>query len=63
MDVDITAPLVYFPERSTSKTCIAADLGRLIVTNTFDKAVDEMSNGFMGTDRIKATLKDVEIFV
>ena len=77
MDIDVTAPLIYFPESSVSKKYISADLGRIIVNNTFDK-VDEMGkmmndnhttkngdddDGFIGTDIIKATLSDVELFM
>lgn len=75
MDIDVTAPLIYLPESSVSKKCISADLGRIIVNNTFDK-VDEMEkmmndnyttnndgDDFIGTDIIKATLSDVELFM
>ena len=69
MDIDVTAPLIYFPESSLSRKCISADLGRIIVNNTFDKVDSDTvepghpNDGFIGTDVIKATLTDVELFV
>uniref|UniRef100_A0A7M5X1J9 Chorein N-terminal domain-containing protein n=2 Tax=Clytia hemisphaerica TaxID=252671 RepID=A0A7M5X1J9_9CNID len=63
LDIDITAPLVYVPESSTSKRCIAFDLGRMVVSNNFTKSTDGNSDDLMGVDLIKANLKDVEVFV
>jgi len=68
LDVDIVAPLVYLPRFSSSKTCLAADLGRIIITNNFSKSKEEAdeNNGphdLFGVDTIEAKLKDVELYV
>lgn len=66
LDVDITAPLIYFPKLSTSTTCVVADLGTLTVSNSFTKTAESMDTDIrdvLGIDTIQAKLSNIELMV
>ena len=69
LDIDVTAPLIVFPELSTSTSYLIADLGKCVITNSMeldkDISVEEegTQRGRSGMDVIKASLSSVKLMM